>query len=105
MSIYQVAAKHGINLKRVDFSGPQGGKGSCDRKAATIKSHMRIHLSSGNDIETASQIMTAMDSAGGIPGVRVTVSGPQPTTASTPVKWNGISFVYNIAYGDEGMKV
>ena len=27
----------GINVRRVDFSDPQGGKGSCDRKAATIK--------------------------------------------------------------------
>ena len=26
-----------INVRRVDFSHPQGGKGSCDHKAATIK--------------------------------------------------------------------
>lgn len=105
VSVHQVATKHGINLKRIDFSDPQGGKGSCDRKAATIKSHMRIHLNSGHDIETASQMMAAIESAGGIAGVRVTVSGPQPTATSTPVKWDGISFINNIAYSDEGMKV
>ena len=29
---------------RLDFSDPQGGKGACDRKAATIKAHIKIHL-------------------------------------------------------------
>ena len=28
----------GIHVKRIDFSDAQGGEGSCDRKAATIKS-------------------------------------------------------------------
>ena len=40
---------------------------------------MRTHLNAGHDIETASQMMTAIESSGGIAGVRVTVSGPQPT--------------------------
>ena len=44
LSVYHVACEHAIELKRFDFSDPQGGKGSCDRKAATIKSHMRTHL-------------------------------------------------------------
>ena len=66
---------------------------------------MSIHLNSGHDTETASQMMTAMESAGGIPGVRVTVSGPQPTATSIPVKWDGITFVNNITYSDKGMKV
>jgi len=34
-------ANTGINVARVDFSDPQGGKGACDRKAATIKAHVR----------------------------------------------------------------
>lgn len=105
LSVHQVATKHGINLKRVDFSDPQGGKGSCDRKAATIKSHMRIHLNSGHDIESASDIMTAIESSGEMAGVSVTVSGPQPTSKSTPVKWEGVSFINNIAYTNEGMQV
>ena len=40
--------QYGVNIKRLDFSDPQGGKAACDRKAATIKSHMRIHLNAGN---------------------------------------------------------
>jgi len=47
-----IGEQYGVTIKRLDFSDPQGGKGPCDRKAATIKSHMRIHLNSGNDIET-----------------------------------------------------
>jgi len=30
----------GIHVKRVDFSDPQGDKGLCERKAATIKTHL-----------------------------------------------------------------
>ena len=44
--------EEGVKIRRLDFSDPQGGKGTCDRKAATIKSHMRIYLNAGNDIET-----------------------------------------------------
>ena len=48
----KVAELNNLFLRRMDFSDPQGGKGSCDRKAATIKSHMAIHLNSGHDIES-----------------------------------------------------
>ena len=30
-SVYHVASQHVIELKRFDFSEPQGGKGSCDQ--------------------------------------------------------------------------
>ena len=40
-------------------------------------------------------MMTAIDSSGGIAGVSMTVSGPQPTAKSTPVKWEGVLFFYN----------
>ena len=91
LSVYHVAREHAIELKRFDFSDPQGGKGSSDLKATTIKSHMRTHLNSGHDIETASQKMTVIESSGGISGVQVTVSGPQPAAKSTPVKWELVS--------------
>ena len=34
----------GVSVRHMDFSDPQGGKGSCDRKAATVKFHMKIFL-------------------------------------------------------------
>jgi hypothetical protein len=42
LSVQQLATKNNIHLSRVDYSDPQGGKGSCDRKAATIKSHIKV---------------------------------------------------------------
>ena len=105
LSVHRVATKHEINLRRVDFSDPQSGKGPCDRKAATIKSHMRIYVNAGHDIETALQMTTAIESSGGMAGVSMTVSGPQPTAKSAPVKWKGVSFINDIEYSNDGMQV
>ena len=56
---------------KLDFSDPQRGKGSCDRKAAAVKNHIRIYLNSGQDVETPEQMKNAVESSGGMPGVRV----------------------------------
>ena len=52
-------------------------------------------------------MMTVIESSGAISGVRVKVSGPQPAAKSTPgpVKWEGVSFINNIAYTKEGLHV
>lgn len=34
---------HGVTIKRLDFCDPQGGKDACDRKAATVKAHMKVY--------------------------------------------------------------
>ena len=104
LAIQHVASKYDVNVK-LDFSDPQGGKGSCDRKAATIKNHMRIYLNSGQDVETADQMKNAIESSGGVPGVRATLCDTQDIPKSTPVKWDGVSFINNIEYGKEGMRV
>ena len=51
-SAKKLCQDEGISIPQLDFSDPQGEKGSCDRKAATIKSHMRLHLNAGNDVAT-----------------------------------------------------
>ena len=66
---------------------------------------MRIYVNTGHDIETASQMMTAIESSGGMASVSMTVSGPQPTAKSTTVKWEGISFINNIEYSNDGMEL
>ena len=64
---------------------------------------MRIYLNAGHDIETASQMMTTIESSRGMVEVSMTVSGPQPTLKSTPVKCEGVSFINNSAYTNEGV--
>ena len=51
---------NGVLVKRMDFSDPQGGKGACDRKAASIKSHIRIHVDKGNNVETAKEMVNSV---------------------------------------------
>ena len=97
---------HGVKLQRLDFSDPQGGKGSCDRKAASIKAHIRVHLNEGHDIETASDMVNAMQSRGGVPGLSVTlcdgvVSPPNPVVT----KITGISSIANVEYGPDHIRV
>ena len=38
----QIAKRHGLQIFRIDSSEPQGGKGACDRKAATKVAHGEI---------------------------------------------------------------
>lgn len=92
---------HEVTVKRLDFSDPQGGKGACDRKAATIKAHMRVHLNEGNDIENASQMVDAMKSSGGVPGLNVTLC--EIPSSTTRVKFDGVSGVSNVQYGEDSM--
>ena len=55
-----LGAELGVTIKRLDFSDPQGGKGACDHKAASIKLHMHIYLNSGHDINTPEQMTDAI---------------------------------------------
>ncbi|KAK3706243.1 hypothetical protein QZH41_008630, partial [Actinostola sp. cb2023] len=98
---------HDVTVKRMDFSDPQGGKGACDRKAATIKSHMRVHLNEGNNIETAKEMVDAIRSSGGVPGVHVTLSNSAEaqSRSSLDVKLDGVSFINNIEYKENSLQV
>ena len=94
----RIGTIHGVRVKRADFQGPQGGKGACDRQSAMIKAHMRVHLNEGN-IKNASQMVDAMRSSGGVSGLNVTLC--EATSTSTHVKFEGVSGVSNVEYGDE----
>ncbi|XP_078679501.1 uncharacterized protein LOC144915129 [Branchiostoma floridae x Branchiostoma belcheri] len=60
VQIFDTKTESGISIERIDFSDPQGGKGPCDRKAATVKSNMRIYLNEGLDVTIASQMKKAI---------------------------------------------
>ena len=104
LAMKEIAKKHKVQL-RVDFSDPQGGKGSCDRKAATIKNHIKAYVNSGKDVENADQMKTAIDSSNGVTGVRAMVCDPPLIPRIEPLKWDGVSFINNIEYTKNGMKV
>ena len=95
----------GVSIKRLDFSDPQGGKAACDRKAATIKSHMRIHLNAGNDIETPVQMRDAILSCGGVPAVNVVLCECVEVSCELSAKIEGISQISNVQYEESGLRV
>lgn len=92
-----MGAATGITLSRVDFSDPQGGKGPCDRKAASIKAHVRRFINEGHDVQTAEDLETAMLSAGGLTGIRVALVDSLGIKEN-PIKWDGISLINNLQY-------
>ena len=94
-----------VTIKRLDFSDPQGGKGCCDRKAATVTSHIRIHLNSGNDVETAVQMKDAILSSGGVPAVAVTLCEAFKLSKLPLLKIDGIRFRNNKEYENDGIRV
>lgn len=97
--------RHGVAIKRMDFSDPQGGKGACDRKAATIKSHMRIYLNEGNDITSPDHMKQAILSSGGVPAVSVTLCGPTVIPNMQPLSLDGVSQISNVEYSEDGIRI
>ena len=67
----EISASTGVQVVRVDFSDPQGGKGAADRLAATCKGHVRAFINEGHDVCTATDLKNALLSYGGLEGVRV----------------------------------
>ena len=100
-----ISQQHGVSVRRMDFCDSQAGKGACDRKAATIKSHMKIFLNSGSNIESAEEMKNAILSSGGVPSVNVTVSGPPEVSTFPTVRLEGVSTISNIEYSEEGLRV
>ena len=100
-----VGKAHGVFVRRLDFSDPQGGQGACDRKAASIKSHMGIYHNAGNDIENPQHMKQAILSSGGVPATAVCVSGPPSLKRMAKVKIKGISLISNVAYEGEGIRL
>ena len=92
----------GITIERVDFSDPQGGKGPCDRKAATIKAHVRHYVNEGHDVLTHSDFKDAMLSFGGVRGVRVALfnsaESSQQLSSDSTDKLEGVSTLNNFSY-------
>ncbi|KAK3697373.1 hypothetical protein QZH41_002025, partial [Actinostola sp. cb2023] len=100
----------GLNLCQFDFCDPQGGKGPCDRKAAQIKYRIKTYINQGHSVTTPKEMKTAIESDGGIEGVRVVFVEAPPGNSSkndtklSAVKWDGISSLYNFAFNEQGIR-
>ncbi len=56
-------------------------------------------------MKTAKQMKIAIESRSGIQGVRVILCDASSVPTLEPLKWEGVSFVNNISYCKNGMKV
>jgi hypothetical protein len=93
----------GITVHRLDFSDPQGGKGQCDRFAATLKNHARAYVNEGHNISTPQEFVDALLSHGGVPGARISLL-QNPHSTELNEKWKGISKLNNFEFTDDGVR-
>ena len=100
LAVNMLSQRSGIQIEQVDFSDPQGGKGCCDRKAAQIKAHVKSFVSEGHSVTTAKELKTAIESRGGIEGVRVSKVRVTNNDYKGPksFKFNGISSLNNFTF-------
>lgn len=106
LAIPGISRRVGVTIRRYDFSDPQSGKDICDRRIATMKSHMRRYLNEGNNINSASDMKRALDSYGGVKGCRVAVVSVDASRQDiTQHKWTGIQSFNNFEFQQLGVRV
>ena len=94
-----------MDLCRIVFCDPQGGKGPCDRKAAHIKTHVKQYTNQGHSVPTPADLKKAIESDEGIAGVRVTVVPVPKTTVNTKnIKLEGITSLFNFEITAAGLR-
>ena len=95
----------GVAFVRNDFSDPQGGKGVCDRKAATIKGrYVGRYVNEGNDVINALQFKTAIESGQETTGEKASYVAAKPSSTFN-IKWDGISLLNNFEYDESDTRV
>lgn len=106
LSLQGLSKRVGIKVRRYDFSDPQSGKDICDRRIATMKTHMRRYLNEGNDINSASDMKRALDSYGGVKGCRVAVADVDVAKQEmSDHTWKGIQSLNNFEFLSTGVRV
>ena len=105
LSLPSLGERVGIRIFRYDFSDPQAGKDVCDRRIATLKSHMRRFINEGNDINTANDMKVAIESYGGVKGCYATVAEIQDSFQSmTKHSMTGIQALNNFLFESAGLR-
>ena len=103
LSVQRIATKNSINMPITLIHKVE--KAHAIAKQRRSKVTLRIYLNEGHDVETAEQMVQAIESAGGVPGVRVTLCGEQTVEMPFEAKWEGISFLNNLTFSGEGVRV
>ncbi|KAK2566251.1 hypothetical protein P5673_009723 [Acropora cervicornis] len=73
LSLKSLGDRHGVVIERYDVSDPQSGKDVCDRRIASIKTHIRRWVNEGHDVATAREMKVAPQSHGGVRRCRFAV--------------------------------
>ena len=98
-----LSQRTGIAVESYNYTETQSGKGICDRKIASMKQHIRRYVNENHDVVTASEIMEALHSHGGVKGCRVCVADVSSTSLECE-KWPGISLLYNFRFERDGIR-
>ena len=94
-----------MEFKRYDFSDPQSGKDVCDRRIASMKTHVRRWVNGGHDIATAEEMKIALESHEGVRGCRFAVVEIHKSSQNSQVKKiPGISFLSYFMFFDDGIR-
>ena len=106
LSLPSLGDRAGMKIARYDFSDPQAGKDVCDRRIATVKSHMRRYINEGHDIRSAADMKAAIDSYGGVKGCQAAVVNVQEHNQTMKKhKMSGIQALNNFIFESEGLRV
>ena len=103
LSCPAIAKSVGMKVFRIDFSDPQGGKGAADRLPATCKAHIRAYINEGQDVVTAENMKDALQSSGGIQGVRVVTMQTIHSSSSDQRKVTNINQLNNFQFDGQSI--
>jgi len=99
----EISASTGIQVSRVDFSVPQGGKGAADKLGARCKAHVRAFINEGHDVCTANELKNALLSHGGLDGVRVVSVDAIDETPDESQTISGITKLNNFEFSPDSI--
>ncbi|KAK3741167.1 hypothetical protein QZH41_002991 [Actinostola sp. cb2023] len=85
-------------ITATDFQS--GGKGLCDRPAATLKNHVRAYINEGHNVCSVQELKYALLSYGGIPDVGVAML-TNPHASKVDRKISAISKLNNFLFIDD----
>ena len=103
LSLPAIGRRAQVKIRRYDYSESQNGKDVCDRKIAPMKSRLRCYLNEGNNIVTASDMKSALDSYGGVKGCHIAVCKVNLSRQQIRQhSWSGIQSYSNFEFKQDG---